>query len=47
MTCAKGIERGTHAFMTEVLRQAAPDRPAAILSGPSFAADVAAGCRLR
>jgi glycerol-3-phosphate dehydrogenase (NAD(P)+) len=43
VTCAKGIERGTHAFMTEVLRQAAPHRPAAILSGPSFAADVAAG----
>ncbi len=43
LACAKGIERGTHAFMTEVLRQAAPHRPAAILSGPSFAADVAAG----
>ncbi len=43
MTCAKGIERGTRAFMTEVLIEAAPGRPAAILSGPSFAADVAAG----
>ena len=43
VTCAKGIERGSHAFMTEVLNQAAPGRPAAILSGPSFAADVAAG----
>jgi glycerol-3-phosphate dehydrogenase (NAD(P)+) len=43
VTCAKGIERGSLAFMTEVLRQAAPGRPAAILSGPSFAADVAAG----
>jgi glycerol-3-phosphate dehydrogenase (NAD(P)+) len=43
VSCAKGIERGTHAFMTEVLRQAAPERPTAILSGPSFAADVAAG----
>ena len=43
VACAKGIERGTHAFMTEILRQAAPARPAAILSGPSFAADVAAG----
>jgi glycerol-3-phosphate dehydrogenase (NAD(P)+) len=42
VTCAKGIERGSHAFMTEVLRQVAPGRPAAILSGPSFAADVAA-----
>ncbi len=43
VTCAKGIERGTHAFMTEVLAQAAPNRGRAILSGPSFAADVAAG----
>ncbi len=43
VTCAKGIERGSRTFMTEVLRQAAPGRVAAILSGPSFAADVAAG----
>src|ERR1700677_4870395 len=43
VSCAKGIERGTHAFMTEVLAEAAPGRPRAILSGPSFAADVAAG----
>jgi glycerol-3-phosphate dehydrogenase (NAD(P)+) len=43
VSCAKGIERGTHAFMTQVLGQAAPGRHTAILSGPSFAADVAAG----
>jgi len=43
VACAKGIERGTHAFMTEILAEAAPGRPAAILSGPSFAADVVAG----
>ncbi len=43
VSCAKGIERDTHAFMTEVLAQAAPGRARAILSGPSFAADVAAG----
>ena len=43
VACAKGIERGTHAFMTEILMEAAPARPAAVLSGPSFAADVAAG----
>jgi glycerol-3-phosphate dehydrogenase (NAD(P)+) len=43
VSCAKGIERGTHAFMTEVLAEAAPDRRSAVLSGPSFAADVAAG----
>ncbi len=43
VSCAKGIERGTHAFMTEILSEAAPGRLTAILSGPSFAADVAAG----
>ena len=43
VSCAKGIERGTHRFMTEVLGEAAPGRRTAILSGPSFAADVAAG----
>jgi len=43
VACAKGIERNTRAFMTEVLAEAAPARPCAILSGPSFAADVAAG----
>src|SRR5271165_7210241 len=29
VACAKGIERGSHAFMTEVLGQAAPGRPTA------------------
>jgi glycerol-3-phosphate dehydrogenase (NAD(P)+) len=40
---AKGIERGTHKFMTEVIMEAAPDATPAILSGPSFADDVARG----
>ena len=40
---AKGIERGTHEFMTDVIGQAAPAAIAAILSGPSFAEDVARG----
>lgn len=40
---AKGIERGTHKFMTEVIAEAAPDATPAILSGPSFADDVARG----
>jgi glycerol-3-phosphate dehydrogenase (NAD(P)+) len=40
---AKGIERGTHKFMTEVIAEAAPCAIPAILSGPSFAADVARG----
>jgi glycerol-3-phosphate dehydrogenase (NAD(P)+) len=43
VACAKGIERGTHLFMTEVIRQCVADAPVAILSGPSFAADVARG----
>jgi glycerol-3-phosphate dehydrogenase (NAD(P)+) len=40
---AKGIERGTHKFMTEVIAEAAPNALPAILSGPSFADDVARG----
>src|SRR5882724_3668555 len=40
IACAKGIERGTHKFMTEVIAQTAPDAIPAILSGPSFAEDV-------
>jgi glycerol-3-phosphate dehydrogenase (NAD(P)+) len=40
---AKGIERGTHKFMTEVIAEAAPGAMPAILSGPSFADDVARG----
>jgi glycerol-3-phosphate dehydrogenase (NAD(P)+) len=43
IACAKGIERGSHKFMTEVIAEAAPDAAPAILSGPSFASDVARG----
>jgi glycerol-3-phosphate dehydrogenase (NAD(P)+) len=43
IACAKGIERGTHKFMTEVIAECAPSALPAILSGPSFAADVARG----
>ena len=43
IACAKGIERGTHKFMTEVIAEAAPEARPAILSGPSFAEDVARG----
>ncbi|HZE51993.1 MAG TPA: NAD(P)H-dependent glycerol-3-phosphate dehydrogenase [Bradyrhizobium sp.] len=43
VACAKGIERGTHKFMTEVIAEAAPQTRPAILSGPSFAEDVARG----
>ncbi len=41
--CSKGIERGTLKMMTEVIGEVAPEYPQAILSGPSFAADVAMG----
>jgi glycerol-3-phosphate dehydrogenase (NAD(P)+) len=41
--CAKGIERGSKKFMTEVIAECAPAAAPAILSGPSFAADVARG----
>src|SRR5216684_2748578 len=43
IACAKGIERGTHKFMTEVIAEAAIGATPAILSGPSFAEDVARG----
>jgi glycerol-3-phosphate dehydrogenase (NAD(P)+) len=43
VACAKGIERGTHKFMTEVIAEAAPKARATILSGPGFADDVARG----
>jgi glycerol-3-phosphate dehydrogenase (NAD(P)+) len=43
IACAKGIERGTHKFMTEVIAQCAPAARPAILSGPSFAQEVAHG----
>src|SRR5258708_11678894 len=41
IACAKGIERGTHKFMTEVIAETAINAIPAILSGPSFAEDVA------
>ncbi|MCW5698141.1 MAG: NAD(P)-dependent glycerol-3-phosphate dehydrogenase [Bauldia sp.] len=40
---AKGIERATGRRLTEVLGEAAPRATAAVLSGPSFAPDVARG----
>lgn len=43
IACAKGIERGTRRFMTEVIAEAAPYATSAILSGPGFADDVARG----
>jgi len=43
IVCAKGIERGTHKFMTEIVTEVAPRAVPAMLSGPSFDIDVARG----
>src|SRR4029453_7990030 len=43
VACAKGIERGTHRFMTEIIAETMPEAIPAILSGPNFADDVARG----
>jgi glycerol-3-phosphate dehydrogenase (NAD(P)+) len=43
VACAKGIEHGTRKFMTEIIAEVAPKARPAILSGPSFADDVARG----
>ncbi|MEX1155401.1 NAD(P)H-dependent glycerol-3-phosphate dehydrogenase [Parvibaculum sp.] len=41
--CAKGIEQESGKLLTEVLAEAAPHALAAVLSGPSFATEVARG----
>lgn len=41
--CAKGVERGSLALMTDVLTEEIPDIGPAVLSGPGFAKDVARG----
>jgi glycerol-3-phosphate dehydrogenase (NAD(P)+) len=41
--CAKGVEQGSLKLMTEVAAEAIPDAPIAVLSGPSFAGEVARG----
>lgn len=43
LICAKGIERGTGQFMSEILREEVPAAIPGVLSGPSFAVDVARG----
>ncbi|MFO1127437.1 MAG: NAD(P)H-dependent glycerol-3-phosphate dehydrogenase [Rhodospirillales bacterium] len=39
--CAKGVEHGTCALMSEVVESAVPQATVAVLSGPSFAVEVA------
>ena len=41
--CAKGVEAGTLALPLEVLAELDPARPAAVLTGPNFAHEIAAG----
>lgn len=41
VSCSKGIERGSLALMPEVLRDTLPQAPVAVLSGPSFAREIA------
>ncbi|WP_321491109.1 NAD(P)H-dependent glycerol-3-phosphate dehydrogenase [uncultured Hyphomonas sp.] len=41
--CSKGIELATGEFMTEVLKSELPEAVPAVMSGPSFAIDVAQG----
>ena len=41
--CSKGIEISTRSFMSDVLNEVAPKAIPAVLSGPSFAIDVAKG----
>lgn len=41
--CSKGIEMETGALMSDVVYDVAPDYPMAVLSGPTFASEVARG----
>ena len=43
LLCAKGIETGSLMTMSEIAGEIVPEAPTAILSGPSFAAEVARG----
>jgi glycerol-3-phosphate dehydrogenase (NAD(P)+) len=41
--CAKGIEAGTQKLVAEIARELHPEAPVAVLSGPTFAHEVAEG----
>ena len=43
LLCAKGVEQGSLKLMTEVLAETLPQAAPAVLSGPSFAGEVARG----
>lgn len=42
VTCSKGIERGTSALMSQVIDETLPAARIAVMSGPSFAHEIAA-----
>lgn len=41
--CSKGIEAGTQMLVSEIVAEVQPDAPVAVISGPTFAAEVARG----
>ncbi|CAH1687850.1 Glycerol-3-phosphate dehydrogenase (NAD(P)+) [Hyphomicrobiales bacterium] len=41
--CSKGVEQDTGALLSAVIAEELPDHPLAVLSGPTFASEVAAG----
>ena len=43
VACCKGVELGTGRLPLEILAQVQPGRPAAVLTGPNFAGEIAAG----
>ena len=43
LLCAKGIEADTQMLVSDIAAQVRPDNPLAVLSGPTFAHEVAAG----
>lgn len=43
LLCAKGIEADTQMLVSDIAAQVCPDNPLAVLSGPTFAHEVAAG----
>jgi glycerol-3-phosphate dehydrogenase (NAD(P)+) len=43
VVCAKGIERETGRLLSDIVGELRPDAPVGVLSGPSFADDVARG----
>jgi glycerol-3-phosphate dehydrogenase (NAD(P)+) len=43
VSLSKGLERGTHLRMTEVIKQVLPGRPAAALTGPNLAREIMSG----